>query len=354
MELSSLARRAALSAAVACVVLTCTGCNDSSDDNEDYYDPCCGCHCPNATNASCTNECQAKCCDTNPSLDECSCSDGRPYIIQGKSLLATVKTMSSNASTIMQSRRADGWNHIGSNLGHMQMQQTVVGKTSLSAQLLAEALESAGSRSNPLPEVAGTIALEPRLPELLAAARGYVASLPLPERTRWYSAGLAEHASIGSFAKLALELLVAGAPPRLLRQAIAAQEEELLHAHIALALANKDDSLDNNRSRLMFPEHSLDVKADPTTMRAAAVEEGLKGEGHSALRLYKQALEALNDIELGQPDRRSFGELVWAMAQDEARHAELASDTIEWLSAEASKAPPDVVVKSGTVQVTEL
>lgn len=282
---------------------------------------------------------------------------GRPYIVQGQSLVPRA-TPSATARSL--DAHEDGW---GSPQGDLGSRQPVGGhaaksggKDGLAAKLLAESLRDTATGTDPFPQVAGTLSLEDRLPELLAAAQEHVATLPTAERTHWHEAGLAEHASVGSFARLCLELLVAGAPPRLVRQAVEAQEEELLHAHIAFGLANSgvQDTVARGRgSQLQFPAHTLDIKFDPTAMRAAAIADGLQSEGHSALELFRRALKAIAD---DQPGGRSFAELTWAMARDEARHASLASDIIAWLSdsGHAHMAPPQIVVQSGSVKVSEL
>jgi len=200
---------------------------------------------------------------------------------------------------------------------------------------LAQQLEAASFGSQVAGQ--GTLALEPRLAELLPLAQEELRSLPAEERASWHAAGLAEHAAVGAFAKLCLEMLVAGAPPRLVRLATKAQEEEVLHAQIALALGGTGES------RLDFPAHTLEIRKDLAAMRAAAIDEGVKGEGHSALKLFERA-KAEGETALGQ--------LALAMAQDEARHAELAEETLAWIEEETGVAAPKIHVQDGLVSVT--
>ncbi|CAK0830106.1 unnamed protein product [Prorocentrum cordatum] len=164
------------------------------------------------------------------------------------------------------------------------------------------------------------------------------------ERLGWHAAGLSEHASVGSFARLALELMVAGAPPRLARLAARAQDEEVLHAHVSLALGGAG----GGGERLEFPEHDLQLRRDLAALGDAAVSEGLQGEGRAALKLFGQASAALAG---GRP---ALGRLCWAMGRDEAGHAELAAETLEWLRRAAGATPPAVEVAGGGVRVVEL
>mmetsp|Transcript_14395 Transcript_14395/g.25320 ORF Transcript_14395/g.25320 Transcript_14395/m.25320 type:complete len:418 (-) Transcript_14395:169-1422(-) len=241
----------------------------------------------------------------------CLC-EGRPYIVQGQSLSAKPE------------HSTCGWG-TGAEIGF-------AAKAGLAKRLQA----AAGSRSS-----VGSLSLESELADLLTLARAELDALPAGERQKWHAAGLAEHAAVGSFAKLCLELLVAGAPPRLLRLAIKAQEEELMHAHIALSLA--EDGL----RRLDFPEHSLKLSKDFNALRAAAVTEGLQGEGKSALRLFARAKQS----ERSSPH---LARLSLAMAMDEARHAELAEETLEWIEKETGLVAPRVEILNGDISVPTL
>ena len=100
----------------------------------------------------------------------------------------------------------------------------------------------------------GTAAVpEERLSGLIRSAKQELSAAEPAELERWRGAGLNEHASVGTFAKLSMELLVAGAPPGLARLAARAQEQEVLHAHISLALGGEREG----GELLEFPEHKL-------------------------------------------------------------------------------------------------
>lgn len=244
---------------------------------------------------------------------------GRPYMVEGEGLQAQV-----------QPSTGSGWRFEGTDLGTASR---LHGEVSLVQRLEAA---SFGGHAK-LPSGQGTLALEPRLAELLPLAQEELRSLPAEELASWHAAGLAEHAAVGAFAKLCLEMLVAGAPPRLVRLATKAQEEEVLHAQICLALGGTGES------RLNFPAHTVEIRKDLAAMRTAAIDEGLKGEGHAALRLFERA-KANGETALGQ--------LALAMAQDEARHAELAEETLAWIQEETGVAAPKVHVQDGLVSVT--
>lgn len=323
---------------------------------------------------------------------------GRPLTLNGETLLAEPKVLlvSEGPDSNPQS---DGWGFPSSDLGLMSLSALPGRAKILPEELQQEALRSFGLDANPFPETSGTLAMEPQLPRLLAAAQAGLANADPEEREHWRAAGLAEHASVGSFAKLCLELLVMGAPPRLLRHAIKAQEEELVHAHVSLGLLrglneNVQSSLFPGSlrgtdltdaagasaiERLDLPEHNLEVRRDPTALWTAAIEEGLLGEGRAALRLFKHSLltlhsegkdkvEESSDVDSASTaaaapptrqsstDRHAVAQLTWAIAQDEARHAALAMEIVEWLQEtgrSAQRPLPNVQVGAGTVVVQQ-
>ena len=75
-----------------------------------------------------------------------------------------------------------------------------------------------------------------------AALSPEVAGLSEQERAvlarRWRHAGLAEHASVASFARYLLQLMALGAPAALVSEATAAMSDEIRHAQQCLALAS--------------------------------------------------------------------------------------------------------------------
>eukprot|EP00931_Biecheleriopsis_adriatica_P005968 TRINITY_DN107434_c0_g1_i1.p1 TRINITY_DN107434_c0_g1~~TRINITY_DN107434_c0_g1_i1.p1 ORF type:complete len:453 (-),score=98.36 TRINITY_DN107434_c0_g1_i1:46-1404(-) len=252
----------------------------------------------------------------------CLC-EGRPYVIGGEQLQAQ-----------LEQSTCDGWDTAGVDLGST----TTAGLS----QRIRDAKMTKEEQS--MLHDFGTLGLEHELKKLVPLAREELQGLSPEARAHWRSAGFAEHAAVGSFAKLCLELLVAGAPPRLVRLAIRAQEEELMHAHIALSMASTEKAKLN---RLDFPEHDLKLRKDLHALRSAAVSEGLRGEGHSALRLFDRAKRVATSSSEGA--RPHLARLTFAMALDEARHAELAEETLAWLEEETGIAAPKVEIHNGEV-----
>jgi hypothetical protein len=154
------------------------------------------------------------------------------------------------------------------------------------------------------------------------------ASAPAPElddETRrvvaehWARAGLMEHASIAAFARFSLQLLALGAPPELVRAATAAMADETRHAELCFGLASRyalhgvgPAPLDVSRS--LGAVELLDVVD-------LVVEEGCIGETAAALEA-AWAAEAATDGHVR--------DVLRGIADDEARHAELAYAFVAW------------------------
>jgi hypothetical protein len=151
-----------------------------------------------------------------------------------------------------------------------------------------------------------------------------VAELPRALRDRlaavWVEAARAEHASIASFANLSLRLLVLGAPPDLVAGAHAAALDEIRHAQVAFELASAyaGEALQPVRfddAARMSAAGSLADLAIETLLDGcinetiAAVEAETAGE-HAADPAVASALREIAD--------------------DEARHAELAWRIVAW------------------------
>jgi hypothetical protein len=136
---------------------------------------------------------------------------------------------------------------------------------------------------------------------------------------RWTEIGLMEHASIAANARFALELLSLGAPSDLVREAIAAADDETVHARDAFALASAYSG------RAVGPG-PLDVSralatTSPADIVRTAIIEGCIGETVAAV----ETAEALACAE----DESVRTALVRAAA-DEIRHAELVWRFVRW------------------------
>lgn len=176
---------------------------------------------------------------------------------------------------------------------------------------------------------------------LMSGGRAVVAGTqnqPKPRRRRvaapervgafWRQTALAEHASIGSFAKFSLDLLRLGAPASLLADAARAGLDEVAHAQAAFRLANQlldvpvspgPLPLDDTRD-LGGPETRRE--ASPTRIAVALVREGCVGE----------TLAVLDAAErLAYATEPSVRRVLQRVIADESRHAALAWRALGWI-----------------------
>ena len=149
--------------------------------------------------------------------------------------------------------------------------------------------------------------------------------LDLPVVTRdalaaaWAQDGLDEHASIGAFARFTLQLLVIGAPPDMLEAAQQATSDEIRHARYCFALASAYGE-PVAPGPLPLTGDVLGDRSDEAIVEAAVLE-GCIGETLAAARAERAASVAVDPIV----------RQVWAqIAEDEAKHAELAWRFVSW------------------------
>jgi hypothetical protein len=130
---------------------------------------------------------------------------------------------------------------------------------------------------------------------------------------------LLEHASIASFSTFTLELLALGAPPELLLQAQAAATDEVTHARLTFAIAASFASVPMGPGPL--PVSGIVPSTDLAAVAAACVRDGCIGETMASLIAAEQArrttVPAIRDA-------------LSRIAEDEARHAELAWRFVGW------------------------
>ncbi|HWP06133.1 MAG TPA: ferritin-like domain-containing protein [Polyangiaceae bacterium] len=147
----------------------------------------------------------------------------------------------------------------------------------------------------------------------------------LDERTRavlaqeWLADALLEHASVASFARFVLDLMVVGAPAWLLERAQAAIGDEIRHARACFELATRyaGEALGPGALETGEPGRALRLE----DIAAAAVREGCVGETLAALQAEAQLESAL--------DPRVRHALA-GIARDEADHAELSWAFVRW------------------------
>lgn len=136
---------------------------------------------------------------------------------------------------------------------------------------------------------------------------------------RWSRAALAEHASVASFARFALDLAALGAPPELLAEAAAAMQDEIRHAQVAFALASAYAGRPVGPGPL--PMHGLTAGGSAEAIVRAAMREGCVEETLAAAEAELAAHRATDPVV-----RAALS----AIAEDEARHAVLAWRLVDW------------------------
>lgn len=146
---------------------------------------------------------------------------------------------------------------------------------------------------------------------------------------QWRENGRTEHASVAAFARLTLDLMALGAPPRLVTMAHDDGLDEIRHAEECFALARALDG--RAASPAAFPAAQR-VPGRPGSRRLALAElaaesliDGALNEGGAA-----RALAKLAERCESEPIRAVLKRL----AADEGRHAAHGWDVVEWCLAE--------------------
>ncbi len=146
----------------------------------------------------------------------------------------------------------------------------------------------------------------------------------LPEAVRaalaqaWLHDALAEHASVASFARTTLELLAVGAPFELVAAAQRAGSDEIDHAKRCFAIAGR------YAGTALEPGALAMLPTRPSKLVQLACDtflEGCVGETTAALRVARQAAVCEHPVLRATLD---------GIAEDEARHAQLAWQTLTW------------------------
>ncbi|MSQ02716.1 MAG: ferritin-like domain-containing protein [Myxococcales bacterium] len=162
--------------------------------------------------------------------------------------------------------------------------------------------------------------------------RPEVRALTPAERTilarAWTEDALIEHASVAAFARTTLELLAVGAPADLLAAVQAAAADEVRHARLSFALAERYGAAPVSPGRFELGA-SVSIETDLARLAASTFREGCVGETVVSLLSARAAADATD------PAAKALLTLV---AQDEARHAELAWRTLSWLLQEGGAA----------------
>ena len=136
----------------------------------------------------------------------------------------------------------------------------------------------------------------------------------------WTADALLEHASIAAFSRFSLDLLAVGAPAELVIAAHQAALDEVRHARICFALAQGYAGAPIGPSAFPF-DGAITVNTDLVSLAVSTAREGCIGETLAASIAAEQLARAVNPAV-----RRALS----AIAEDEARHAELAWRTLAW------------------------
>jgi hypothetical protein len=151
----------------------------------------------------------------------------------------------------------------------------------------------------------------------------------------WGKDAALEHASVASFSRFSLDLMAFGAPADLVADAHRAALDEVRHAEICFALVSAYASAPMGPGKLPLPRQ-VEVSATLADLVAATVREGCIGETMAAV-LAAEQLAAATD-----PAVRAALAII---AEDEARHAELAWRTVAWAIAEGGEPVREAVAR---------
>jgi hypothetical protein len=152
------------------------------------------------------------------------------------------------------------------------------------------------------------------------AVDGMAASTRAALRDAWQVAAQMEHASIAAFAALSLRLIALGAPAALIARTHEAALDEIRHAQLAFALAAAyaDSPLE--------PARFADIARLPTTSTLAALARETFLDG--CIEETAAAVDASLAASAAQDP--AVTETLRSIADDEARHAELAWAIVAW------------------------
>ena len=136
----------------------------------------------------------------------------------------------------------------------------------------------------------------------------------------WRRDAALEHASVASFAQLALDLMALGAPAALVTRAHEAALDEITHARLCYALAASYDGVASGPGPLAVP-HRL----EPATFEALVRETFVDGcLGETIATLEAREARACTTVP-------AVAAVLERVALDEERHAELAFVVLAWL-----------------------
>ncbi len=152
----------------------------------------------------------------------------------------------------------------------------------------------------------------------------------------WQGDAMMEHASIASFSRFVLHLMGLGAPPELVLEAQRAIVDEVAHARTCFALASAYAGHPVGPGALSV-DGALDGPLTLASAAVAAVREGCIGETLAAHQAAVAATRAQESVIIHALNR---------IAQDEARHAELAWRFVAWAIEQGGAEVTDAVAQA--------
>ncbi|WP_437737224.1 ferritin-like domain-containing protein [Sorangium sp. So ce1335] len=205
---------------------------------------------------------------------------------------------------------------------------SIGGGVARSGQCCYEFTATCGGSGRPF--LVGERARTARAQRRAAGAWGSAAALPdvalLAPATRaalaeaWLRDALLEHASVASFSRFALEMMAVGAPAEMLDAAHEAARDEVRHAALCFGLASAYAGAALEPAPFAFGG-AVEVTSDLPVLAARAVREGCVGETLAAVQASEQLAHATD---------AAVRSALAAIADDEARHAELAWRFVAW------------------------
>jgi hypothetical protein len=169
------------------------------------------------------------------------------------------------------------------------------------------------------------------------SARPRVGALDAPTRARlamrWREDARMEHASIAAFARTSLELAAFGAPPDLLAEVHAAALDEISHARDAFALASAYAGHDVGPAPFTEVQR-MTLAPDLASLARETLEDGCIGETVAAVEAALAAHGATDEV---------VRECLARIAEDEARHAELAFRILAFAARRGGEAVAEVL-----------
>jgi hypothetical protein len=164
----------------------------------------------------------------------------------------------------------------------------------------------------------------------------------------WTRDALAEHASIASFARFSLDLMASCAPAALVEEAHRAAIDEVRHAKLCFALATAYGGEEVAPGPFPVAPHSgfsTDASASLLALAVATATEGCVDETIYATLAAERALRATDRVVRAALE---------TIADDEARHAELAWKTLAWAVRAGGDEVRDAVERAIEVRIADV